>query len=363
MRKTLVFLSLIISVTYVKATDLDTRIQSAYIEARQLNERAKAAVTDDNNQQLRVLTVNLGLLNGSVAYVPEYEARRKEFTRILGDFIFANHAEIIFVQEIWYEEDFHELNAMARKEGLDYAFLDESWKDSVSKSGLQILVRKKSLLPGSRIDKIINAPFSQKTYLDYWGGIRRSFVVVPIVLANGRKVFLANAHLSPTAGANDVRKSQVHDMVELLRQFMKEQKEVVPVILGADFNISPEVELSLPNEEKVWLENREPYVDFYESIHLLDTFKAVNQNDKGYTWDKRNNTLVAGGPKAIKDEPLQRVSFIWAGMPANKMADVEPILRVDESRLVFTEPEIESQGKKVHLTDHFGVFSKMRIKN
>lgn len=358
MRRTTILFLTVFSITCIQASDLDSRVAISFGWSVELNERARTKV-EDHDQKLDVLNVNLGLLTGLVAYVPEYPLRKKYFAETLRDFIFGNHVDVVFIQEIWYQDDFRKLNAVAREEGLVPVFGDKEWEDRVKKYGMQILVREKSLKEGTGVSDVALENFSIRTKLEALGLVERGLLSASVTLANGRKVRLANAHLSATVGANEIRRTQVREATTFLKRRGASDELV---LFGADFNVSPEFEEALPKEVAQWQENRAPYVEFHESLYLIDAFKALHPKDKGYTWDKRLNTLISSGPAVIKDEPLQRTDFIWVGIPAEAPEKVEPVVRVEESRLVFTQPTIEQEEKRVHLTDHFGVFSKLRVK-
>lgn len=338
-------------------TSLTTKIENSYREMVASNDSAKAVSAHPKDQSLSILTVNLGLLTGQLAYVPHYDERRKSFVKTLRNFIRTRNVDVLFIQELWYKVDFIEANKMAKEEGFQLAIPDSEYSAKVSKYGMQIWVRTSALRPGTKLANLKVTNFTQSTRLEYIGGYKRALISAEGILANGQPVILANTHLSATVGANDIRLKQVNEAASLLAK-MSANKQFI--VFGADFNVSPEFEEALKDEVTQWEENRAPYVRFYEDTHLMDIFKALHPKDPGYTWDKRSNTNISDGPSAVKDEPLQRVDFIWAGQP-NSSAPEKNVVLAEECELVFTEKSIPAGAAEVHLTDHFGLFAKIKV--
>ncbi len=354
--RVLTLLGLFFCLPLFSADSLDTRIDRAYREMEAENEAALLIPASPGDQTLSILNVNLGLLTGKIAYVPAYQARSRVFAKTLAEFIREKKVDLLFLQELWLEDDFKAVLKMAAQEGFLPVLSESDYFAKVAKYGMQILVRKEALRPETQATGVEIRDFSRTTLPEYWGGYKRAILSASVTLANGRGVRLANAHLSATIGANAIRQLQV---AELSSELKKTTESNSLVIFGADFNVSPEFEDALPSEVKAWGENRAPYVEFYEATHLVEAFKTLHRQEPGYTWDKRNNTLISDGPSAIKKEPLQRTDFIWIGKPSTKT--LSRTCAVELAELVFTEATISEGSKKVHLTDHFGNFARVRI--
>ena len=345
-------------VTNIYASDLDKRVQKSYDQMVSLNEKTLADFPS-GGQTIAVLNVNLGLLTGRLAYVPEYETRKKHFIATLRAFLREKKVDFVFLQELWYEDDFKSVLKLAKEEGFLPALSANDYSAKVSKIGMQILVRESALAKGSKISEVNLSNYAKTTRLEYWGRYKRALMSALVTLKVGRKVRLANTHLSATVGANDIRSAQVSEMTAQLKK-LTAAKEVL--LFGSDFNVSPEFEDALAGEVKQWEENRAPYVNFFEATHVVEAFKTLHPKDPGYTWDKRTNTLISDGPSVIKDEPLQRTDCIWVGIPEAKFEQAQLVAVVEEASLVFTKPTIPVGTKKVHLTDHFGNFAKIRVR-
>ncbi len=342
------------------AEGLSQRIDSTYREVERLNQLAQTIVassSDTKAQSLSVLNINLGLLNGSIAYVPHYQQRQKHFIEVLTKFIRAENVDVIFIQELWFKEDFTAANKMAKREGFEVAIPDRQYSAQASKYGMQIYVRTAALAPGSKLLATKLTDYSRTTRLEYIGGYKKALLTVSGTLANGQSALFANTHLSATVGANGIRQIQIK---EAAAELEKQAPSKALTLFGADFNVSPEFEDSLSTEVKQWEENRAPYVEFHEATHLMDAFKALHPKDPGYTWDKRANTNISDGPAAIKDEPLQRTDFIWVG-EITHTSPATPRVVVESCDLVFTEKVVPVEKQKVHLTDHFAVFARFKI--
>lgn len=345
------------------AVNYDQQCAAIYREIAHANSVARSLIEGGETIHLRAVTINLGLANSFLAYVPHYNERRAGLVQALATILHGpNPPGVVFLQELWYFNDF-ELILKAFTEGPDSSYLAavprKAWHE-IKGYGIQILVHRSILENGGSLNNVQKISFGRfRTLIDRIVGIFHGVLLVEITLNSGQTIILANTHLSSQAGeaAIRVRHLQTDSIIKAIQNKSKAQY----VLLGGDFNASPEYADALPGSEASWENNRQIYMALYGKTHLVDTFRAVRK-EAGYTWDKRQNELVANGSPFIRHEPLQRVDFLFFGERDARELSMDDFY-VDESHLIFTDRIIPtSDGNLVHVSDHFGLYSTIVLR-
>ena len=355
----LIFLNLHV---FPKESPWDAKIEAIYTQMRTTNrinqEKAKKTKAFD----LKLLTINLGLLSLPVTSVPYYRERAKIFTSVMEDFIERQRPGILFIQELWHKDDFEALNELASS--LEYISLISYNYENIRKRGLQILIDRNIVQ-----EEYLHGGFWQYTgkegpirawYEDLYN-YERGLLYADITLNDGYKILLGNTHLTPGLGQGEIREKQLQS----LTNYLKNNADPFDYIfLGGDFNLSPDL-TPKGNEMREWHQNQYLYVHFNtemkkEDFYLMDTYRTV-QNDQGFTQDRSNPIAALGA--STKNEPEQRLDYIWAG-PAKKNGSMK--LAVIYSRLIFNQPVYSKKDSadktiQIYLSDHFGVMSTLSL--
>lgn len=302
-------------------------------------------------QSLRVLTYNLGLLNHWICSVPSYEKRSEYLYYTLGNYLVDERPDILFLQELWYKKDILTIQELSENRGYINA-LGPNY--SISKNmlyGLQILIRKDIISANKKPIfyaspyKYINGHYIRKWYETILGkNVIRGLLWTHVELKNSRILFLGTTHLSATYRAIETRKEQIGELSAMLSLFPKKADYI---IIGADFNASPEFENSSKAEKYLWEQNKQTYIDFVEkNPNLLDAYYVSNPDKKGFTQDRRINDL-AYWSWTTRDEPEQRIDFIFFGITKyrnNMFNSFTPLIYAKESSLAF-DKELFFNGK------------------
>ena len=173
-----------------------------------------------------------------------------------------------------------------------------------------------------------------------------------------KKILLGNTHLTPGIDETTTRKKQLQSLIGHLKS---QNHNIDFIILGGDFNLSPDLNRGVPNQ---WYDNQYFYILFNlqmkkNGFYLFDTYKTV-QDDMGFTQDRKNP--ITAMSLSTKNEPEQRLDFIWAGSARiNKIKN----LAVISSHLIFNESislkDLRGENVKLHLSDHFDVISVLSL--
>lgn len=362
-----------------------TSLQADYVtpEIEALHRLAKAANTEMRNLKsvangaslpLTAVTYNMGMLSvggGTIIDVPYYRFRLKWLSEVWSRFLSEERPDFIFLQEIWCEEAFNTINRISALYGYIPAIKtfpsSGNWLGIPSGYGLQILVKRDHLQPGRGIDAVNHIRFDAKRpWYEVGIDIKRGLLKGIVTLANGERVLVATTHLSARQEQIEARQDQMDSLIDLLD---RHRQDVTYIILGADMNISPELEASVTDQErKKWRDNAVLYQYFYDQMietfpYVVDTF-WVGTRRRGFTQDREYNVVARQGV-TTGDEPSQRLDFIWiATTGADRGVFVRTAkLTLDRSirRMLahggywgFTEYE----DAYYTLSDHFGVFSK-----
>lgn len=377
-------------------------VQSVYAQTTAYQQYAKERYEQRQTAAylIKIASYNLGLLDDRAslatgAYVPEYDVRRNQLRRVLGKFLQDNNPHFLCLQELFYAEDVSLLTEIANENG--YGILSNP--SDQRETGTAILYRKKNLKSLQQDHDFLNV-------LTVGGFFRpnRSVIGATFTLKTksqeGIKVLVASAHLSFAEGSaeNNLRLEEISKMTETLKQEAgKSQSQIL--LLGADFNLSPiigdqvyKTGKGVPLEQSAidsWRENTTGYYAFFNHMlkyNPVDTWYAANplseehqklfiipdqDEDRklfGFSEDPVESDLTKVG-RTTNKEPAQRLDYIWSAVSTSD--DLSPRYSgfTQSSRLIFTEPLSESNGKYIeyipfnnralHLSDHFGVMSEV----
>jgi exonuclease III len=314
---------------------------------------------------LKIMTMNVGFLDLPALLdfinVPALLQREEVFERELEALLIRPDApDVIFFQELWTGVGEAAVGEAAKNFNYVAALYDPnatSYKGQPH--GLGMLVKKTVLEPGSYAT-IAAAALTPLPDIDRERlmGVQRRIMHARVKLASGETVLLATTHF--TAGLDQI--PVMREQTRQLASFLSESaKSADYAVLGADFNIAADLEEVAAAEAAKWTDNRRLFFDFYNGtrgLRLLDAFKAVNPQEPGLTQDRRRNAITAAC-FSTKDEPSQRIDFIWIGSAAP-----ERFYRVRQAEMAFTEPvpmpdtdfgSHNSWDKPLFLSDHFAV--------
>ena len=337
-----------------------SQIENIYTRMRSENQINQIEAKKTESTDLSVLTINLGLLNLPVVKVPYYKDRAKLLSPIIRDFIVSKWPGVLFIQELWHENDFNALNELALS--LDYIPVIYDY-DNIAKRGLQILIDREITQEESVEGEFLEYTGTKgpiKAWYEELFGNERGLLYAKITLDDGKKILLGNTHLTSGIDEVDTRKKQLQSLIHHLKSG---RRFVDYIILGGDFNFSPDLNKDEPNIDK-WYDNQYLYIYFNtemkkNGLYLLDTYRTV-RNNMGFTQDRKNS--VAAISSSTKNEPEQRLNFIWA-CPTQKNNDKN--LAVISSDLIFNRPvsskNPQGENIKIFLSDHFGVMSVLSL--
>jgi exonuclease III len=348
-------------------------ISSIKTDMKILNLIEKERKSDLKKSKLKVLTYNVGfldfkLLGQTVARVPDINQRRAEFLRVFNSWLKANDPDVIFLQEMWYLTDVKMIEKDPYISQNYYIYTIVIPPPQNSSDGLMTLVKRSSVQPTKTSHAIgrRTIPLTPTSTAEAIVGFERNCLAVNFMLPNSSSIYTANCHATAGLSNTDIRSATTKKLAEHL---VSVSRNYDYILVGADFNASPTFSNALPDEEEQWNKNREPYVTFINGtrkLGLIDSYWAVNSDD-GFTQDRKNNNLTARS-SSTKDEPEQRIDFIFLGK--NQETTTLRDFYVDSSRLVFTDKLLDAKGNLVagengvtptFLSDHFGVFTEFTL--
>jgi hypothetical protein len=382
-----------------QANELQDRLWSSLafqsVKVKEAAFRLQAEGREVEEQEM--LTINLGLLNGWVAKVPNYNERSEVFVEALDNHVRNYSSAVIFIQEIWYPRDREKLAAWATKNGYYSVnseikalmptnsgrgtpqFLEKLKKLKhlfvhPNRTGLEILIRKSivdeikfvGFLEYEGVDRAI---FEVAAFADVGSNmvrgsasdVMRGCLSAVVKLKSGKTVSLFTSHLTPGIDYNAQREAQ---LVALRKNINAKNKEfnVDLVFAGVDLNLSPNWKNStggqMDGDAEKWDENSLNYLKFGLESGLIDSYGVAHfdwnslEVPQGFTQDRIENTLTAESA-STKSEPEQRIDYIYIGAPTFKKQK----FNVVRSNLVFVEP----LKNGIFLTDHFGVSSTFQF--
>jgi exonuclease III len=301
----------------------------------------------DKSCDIKVLTLNLGLLHNTFAKVPFYHERSAQLAASFNKFLSANSAhEIICLQELWYLNDFATIKKVASQAGYHCAISNYELSKN---NGLQILIKssliKEVTTPG-HFEPFRDENGKQARALFEKGGqIQRGLLSISFTTKNDLKLFIATTHLSPLPRFFGVRNRQVSCLNKILRQ---EKKRHHFAILGADLNIASNYEGIDGSPEIYWDLDRFNYLSLVKRVKAQDSYAICGDLANGYT----NNQKMAG-ERYTNRNVKQRLDYIIT-IACKKRSKILHL----NSQLEFTEP---IDDNKLYISDHFGVSSLITL--
>lgn len=311
------------------------------------------------NSTIRVLTINVwsGLDYCGTFSFGEYESneiRGKRF-EILVKQIKQSDPDIIFLQEanpvvnytsrLADELDFDEIHQVCNT-GIKFGPVGIPTN---FKEGLVILARKNLQLEEYTVQKLAGS-------LGIYGDLitihfdESNFFLVGKIKINDTPFFLINTHLSSQPPYNFIGVQKRKDEIETIINYIADLNEF-PVILGGDFNASPE------SEEIQYITN---------GGILFDTF-INNTPTKKFTWDPGKNTNIIFSQKHVDacgdelseeeiksadyDNIPRKIDYIFL----NHKFSVEDVLN--------TDIVLNSMIEGVYASDHFGILTNISVDN
>jgi endonuclease/exonuclease/phosphatase family metal-dependent hydrolase len=322
--------------------------------------------------QLKVVTYNHGLLNfrnplRSVS-VPFYKKRREAAPRIWSEFLAQNQPDAVMLQEIWYRGDYERLEKAFKLQGyspvINYQQVS-GYKThfGIKGHGLQIFIRDESLelvsqefRPFKNFNgETIRASFENLQLLFYRVSVNRGALIASVRLKGQIKpvpILLVTTHLTSTTDQQTVRDNQVKVLAEMMLELTELNDTIV---VGADFNISPNFEGAVAEETASYELNAKQYSIFLDRSGMLDSYQSAERIE-GYqfTQDRNYNVLARMG-KSTKAEPEQRLDYVFL-----KGAKAKSYETVFTERLVELKRKTKF-GDKIPMSDHFGIMVGIQI--
>jgi exonuclease III len=373
---------------------LSSEATHTYQDMFKVYENSKFKIAEKNTLALKVVTLNFGFLWEWIR-VPEYPRRSRELIHQLKKFLNQEKPDIFFCQEVWYANDLDNfylaIDEVKQATGGELAYVpayEKSRREEIEKKGIFFFV-KKSILSQT-------VPFEEAQFEDYraedgsyvlytlersaWKKpYRRGFLSTTLTLTSGVRVLVGTTHLTPviTYAGTDPGQIEVRNAQSKLlgAMILKKKDKVEYAIVGGDWNAAIEHGPS-PTHEEVYRANEQPYVSFFETTQMIDSFRVANPDTLGFTWSPSTNSVTLAGPLKT---PEQRIDFIWI-----RSFNEELKLSVKNSMLVFdaglrsTEPPFDflsmtvpaAQAAKngfepshLFMSDHYGVASTVEISN
>jgi len=287
----------------------------------QENAAAQALLKNDAIE-LRVFTLNAGLLDAPFIKVPKYEERWPFLRKALSSIEF----DIFCLQEVWNENERKDLVEFAKERGYYYY---QGSKKNGEKHGMIILIKKWIVADTVKFDEYI---YKKQKWYQPVAGYVKGVLSAKFKLYNGRQLTVLNTHL--TAVANGIRDIQALEIIA------KYKTGTDYLILSGDFNNNP-------------FEKEQVYWPLINNLKLIDTLLTKYSSKDIFSFDTATNT-IAGAGMAGNFGSQYRIDYIFLGR-YNK----DVFYYVRDTDIVFTEDlPIEScsvDGKACKLSDHYGV--------
>jgi len=311
--------------------------------------------------KLKVTTINVGMLNTVMGYVsvPYYSARAKALYQKLLIHKNRKTPDMIFIQELWGKPNFLTVQKFATDYGYELA---EKNSDLTWANGLQILIKKKKSFsrPICQFSTYQNLTGGERTILlpHEWVSSTQRGLLWCRLWVNGRELTLANTHLTaPTSfRATLLRQNQLDGMISFLD--FRRNNELV--FVGGDLNFSGHFKNAKNKMINTLLFNARLYDYFIKKTGLVDSLGAFEYPNQSYTLNRLDNLLARTG-KYTRDDPEQRVDYLWVGEKVGRKF-VQKSFTITDSSLTFTKHDIPvPNGRKAPLSDHFGVTTTIEL--
>ncbi len=327
-------------------------VQNVHVQMRVRNEAAKLQVlaAGSDAKSVKVVTLNAGLLNAKVLgfvdiSVPRYEQRANLYPTKLKEFVTREEPDFFFLQEVWHPRDIDAIRLAIAPFGYEIMSSTKS-HDGWFPLGLHTIIRKTN---GHNVVENETNVSRLTTLKEKIAGIHRGSLSTTVHQADGTRLLLVNSHLTFAEGNTAHRLDQLSD---ISASTDRKRNTFDYLILGADTNSSDVFPASENTPKSKWYVDKEVYLSIdenFNSLNIIDTYRANHQNESGYTQDPEQNALTRESP-TTRTEPQQRLDYILAGT-----SKPEGAIYAQSSDIVFRD----TMDGDVNYSDHFGVMSQL----
>lgn len=327
-------------------------------------------------EPLRLLTYNVALLGRWYAFIstvmPELATRRE----VMADIVLADGWDVVLLQEIWDLQDVDRLRTAAAERGyLVYAGSTKHHEEH----GLAIAVRA-ALVDTAAAQVQDEHPYEQQRELeDFPGpGVLRGFLHWSFVHATtGVRVHLFDTHATSFPSFARTRDFQMRQLGGAVRAVPEDEV----AFIGGDFNggaYYPDDAFGVTGGDTVtgWWSNAAAYAMFLHYGGVEDMHNAagvptdVEDMNAVPAWSSAHFDAPFGGdafcgrvPRpfltAIDCNSLYFRSYAGTEYPGRIdflfMRDVQRLVRVQATEMVYVEPRAFGEAGVFELSDHFGV--------
>jgi endonuclease/exonuclease/phosphatase family metal-dependent hydrolase len=327
-------------------------------------------------EKLSIMSYNVGLLDAQLlgyfdyASTPYLNERRKRLPQL----IFERACDVIFLQEVWKEQDVRYFEKIAAK--YDYVFFigpRRYYNDGI------ITFIKKNLTGHSFAFHA--QPFVAQNPLEFFPGpqILRGFHHITINHPNLGIMHLYNSHLLSWPQKWDVRMQQAR---EIALHAAQDSKTSDLVFIAGDMNSGPYYKndsWTMPDQTIVrdWWKNTIAYAVFlhYGDLNDLSAMgRSANQAssdvDMAENFIRNNATWCKNTPKivftATDCNKLYEKQYKGTEYPARLdyifSRDLQRRIVVQKSGLAFTNKLLFTPNILIEPSDHYGVFVDLFVK-
>eukprot|EP00761_Pharyngomonas_kirbyi_P002209 gb/GECH01002213.1/.p1 GENE.gb/GECH01002213.1/~~gb/GECH01002213.1/.p1 ORF type:complete len:340 (+),score=104.78 gb/GECH01002213.1/:1-1020(+) len=307
------------------------------------NDKNNTTKKSNHTQQgsIKILTMNILF----EYHLPENQSFSSQRFPVLFQKISTEEPDLICLQEItpstaeilcnqkWVQNDYIVSDNPHDASG-------KSFFPTLKPKGGQLILARKSTAPFSRV------------VIRYWNPLKKVIVATKFLPLSSssflsildNSMAIACIHLSSDLSKDPVqkRKQQLSEIIKLIEK----QYQNVELICG-DFNFGDQ------NQENQQIPSN--FIDVWKNTHN-DT--QEKENNPGLTFNPQHNTLAALTSK-------KQISFRYDRILYRNKPNMD--LKVQETKLFATEPVLQvknennTQEKNIHLSDHFGLITKLSI--
>lgn len=315
-----------------------------------------------NSIPLKIISYNVALLDAELLGFIDYKQTPllNERRGTLPSLILNRHDDIIFLQEIWRDEDVRNFTHEAISQGYRVFNGDRnSYNDGIM-----------TLVKASRIDEHRPIHFESEAYdaqdpLEYFPGpqIKRGFHVVDLELNEIGKVHLYNTHTLAWPQQWFIRMQQVREMG--LHAAHRNWKHYDLVFMGGDMNSGPFYSkdtwtLKDGSTQNGWWKNSLAYPLLLHYGNLEDLV-VMGRTAENADIDLRSNASVT----ATDANELYRLQYEGTEYPARidqlLASDPQKRIHVVKSEIIFTDKVDFGHGVIIEPSDHYGVFVDLKV--
>ncbi len=327
-------------------------------------------------EKLSILTYNVGLLDvqllGYIDYAktPYLNERRQQLPKL----IFEQAKDIIFLQEVWQEEDVLYFGKIASENGYK-SFIGP--RDNYN-DGLITFVKKNILGP----DFLFHAePFVSQNSFEFFPGpqILRGFHHITIYHPRLGTLHLCNAHLLAWPQKWDIRMEQAREITLYTSQNSRSEDLV---FIAGDMNSGPYYKndsWTMPDQTIVsdWWKNAIAYAIFLHYGDLNDLSAMGRPADQASSDVDLANNFTNNITAWCKNTPhvvftatdcnnLYEKQYKGTEYPARLdhifARDLQRRIAVQKSGLLFTNKHRFTTHLSIEPSDHYGVFVDLSVK-